>query len=114
MAYHTDYWVPDPRLSRKTGVGSQDFPLLLIRNKKGILRGLFRRWDGVDLSLGVIARLNGDRSIKKAMKKGPDVIILAKSTDGCWVISTNTRRAPSKEFWEGIEGIANHLLAAPA
>lgn len=110
MAIHTDYFVPDPRLSTETTAGRQDYSALIIKSKGGLGRSL--SWEGTDVGSGIITRLNADRSIRHALSKGPDIVVLAKNAYGSWIISTKTKRVPTRELWQGVEDIANHLLAA--
>lgn len=106
---YADYAVPDPRLSpsfhtiRMTSV--------LARTSPSVDEVVDLHWEGNDLGLGIIDRLNSDEFIKgEIMRSGDNVEIDAHPDDGCWIISTEAK-VPSQSLWRCYEAIAQHLLA---
>ena len=105
--YYTDYGVHDLRVT--------DFPkvwISLVQVNIFPLIGPVRKviWKGQDFGLGIIDRLNADRSLKNPIMGSPDLQIWAEPKHGCWIISTKGRRAPTRTLWSCYQSIANHLL----
>lgn len=108
--YFTDYGVHDPRL----GPNSLR-PEIKICVKQFLLFDpvVDLRWEGDDFGLGIVDRLNSDVSIMSLIMQMSDldVKIHAHHRHRCWIISTKTNDAPSKELWDCYQAIARHLLA---
>jgi len=108
-SYYTDYGIPDFRLGpdlsrlRIHSVRIKTFPL--------IGKVIDLQWKGKDYGLGIIGHLSSDDSIKPPMMRGRDVKISTNSDHRCWILSTKTWQAPSKELWECYQTIGRHLVA---
>lgn len=82
----------------------------------GEIVGLY--WDGNDLGLGIIDRLNTDELLKipimESLRTTGDLEISARSDLQSWVLHRGEgRHLPSGYLWECYEGIARHLLETP-
>jgi len=107
--YFTEYGVPDHRL----GHNSPNLTIQSVRSKAFPLVGpvVDLHWKGEDSGLGLTERLNNDILIKKPVMDSRDVEIRSDPDNGCWIISTQTHRAPSAKLWYCYQAIARHLLA---
>ena len=113
---HLDCGVPDPRLASA-------FPKVMIkiarRTKFGFLGGQLGpcvavRWEGVDFGLGILTRLEGDRSLSSPPQMwDQDLEIHAYPDHRCWILSRRQWSAPSRQLWNCFQAIAGHLLATP-
>jgi hypothetical protein len=108
--YHfIEYGIPDNRL----GSNSDLIGIKTVSIKTIPLVGRIKdiRWEGEELNLGIISRLNDDISLKYPIMKSHDLSITANGKYGCWVISTETRKIPTADLWSCYEAIAQHLRA---
>ena len=108
--YRTLYGVPDPRIGsgfpevRIKSVQAKNFPL--------IGHAVDVRWKGKDFGMDIIARLNGDSSLKSLAGRGGNIEISLEYN--CWlVLRHGLDTALSEERWQCYQAIAEHLLATP-
>lgn len=109
-SYYTDYGVPDYRLASSL----RGLEICSVRVKTFPIFGqvVDLRWEGKDLGLGLISRLNSDISIKRPIIESRDVTIRTHGKyNRYWIISTHTTEVPSRELWDCYQKIAQHLLA---
>ena len=107
--YYTEYGVPDPKM----GFYSPSLRIKLVRKLSSALFDPVEelRWEGGDLGLAVIERLNSDVQLKQPIIESRGVTIDAHGEHRCWIISTRKRDVPSEELWNCYQTIARHLLA---
>ncbi len=111
-SYHVEYGVPDSKVTlayhrlRIRAIRVKNFPLFG--------RVVDLHWEGDDLGLELIGRLNGETSIKNPLLRSGELSIRAYGEYGCWIISTHLGKVvfPSAELWTCYQTIARHLLAA--
>lgn len=109
--HYSAFRVPD---SRVTGDLFR-FHIETMRRKKPSLLGkvVDLHWEGDDLGLLIIDRLNTDGSLKNMIMRSRALSIITFPRLHCWLLITTTTRAPSIEVWQGYQRIAHRLLDTP-
>lgn len=119
--YYAEYGVHVPRLKSTSTMLTrieQSFQIESVRLKASPFSSRVEdlRWEGEDLGLGIIERLNGDFQLKVVIMRNRDVQITARSDymthKTYWVIRTEVDAPPSPELWNCHQAIARHLRSA--
>ena len=106
--YFIDYGILDNRLGQNSNL--LEIRTIRVKTIPWFGRVVDLRWEGEDLNLGIISRLNSDISLKPPIMRSYDVMIHADGQHGYWIISAETIEVPSPELWSCYEAIAQHLL----
>ena len=81
-------------------------------------RATWRGWEGEDFGLGIVQYLSQNVLVARALTASSgygreSFEIRARPDRGCWILTVEGVRAPSKQEWDCYQAIASHLLGTP-